>query len=67
VRARSAMTRSISYDHDPAIGETLLLADLIVVPPGGVELWQNVFATGIGFGDHSVDVSFACSSLVGIP
>jgi hypothetical protein len=34
-----------------------LLADLIVIPPGSVELRQKVFSTGIGFGNHLIVVS----------
>jgi hypothetical protein len=35
-----------------ASGKTLLFADLVIVPTGGVEFRQDVFSTSVGFGDH---------------
>jgi hypothetical protein len=36
--------------HDPAVGEGMLLLDLVVGPAGRIELGQDVDAAGIGFG-----------------
>ena len=44
--------RFCSGDHDAAVGEALLLADLVVGPVGGVELGEHVFATCVGFGER---------------
>ncbi len=48
-----AAGRFFSGDHDAAVGEALLLADLLVGPAGGVELGEHVFTTGVGFGEHT--------------
>jgi hypothetical protein len=39
-------------DENAPVRKALLLADLIVVPTSGVEFRQDVFSTGVGFGDH---------------
>jgi hypothetical protein len=44
--------RFFSGDHDAAVGEAFLLADPLVGPAGSVELWQHVFTTCVGFGEH---------------
>src|SRR6267143_1366534 len=40
-------------DDDAAICKTFLFAYLIVGPSGGIELWQDVEAAGIGFSKKS--------------
>jgi hypothetical protein len=42
-----------THGNYAAVSEAFLLADLIVVPAGGVKLRQNVFSTGVGFVDHT--------------
>jgi hypothetical protein len=39
-------------NHDPVVGEALLLAYLLVRPAPGIELLQDVPATGIRFGEE---------------
>ena len=39
-------------DHDAAVGERPLLADLVVGPAGRVELRQDVLSAGVGFGEN---------------
>ena len=47
-------TAGLGSNRDNAsICKTFLLADLIVVPARGVELWQDVLSTGVGFSDHA--------------
>jgi hypothetical protein len=36
--------------YDAAGGKIALLVDLVVRPPRVAELWDNVHATGVGFG-----------------
>lgn len=49
---RRPATRPISHHHDAAVGEALLLADLIIVPARVIEFRQDVFSAGVGFRDH---------------
>jgi len=56
IRRRPA-TSLVADNYDATICEAFLLADLIVIPIGSVELRENVFSTGIGFGNHLFVVS----------
>jgi hypothetical protein len=44
-------TRLAATHDDAAIGEGPLFRDPVVVPPGGVKLWEDVFATSVGFSE----------------
>ena len=41
-----------AHGNNAAVGETFLLADLIVAPAGAVQFRQDVLSTGVGFSDH---------------
>jgi hypothetical protein len=45
---------SIAEDHNPPISNAFLLREgmRLVIPAGFDELRENVFSTGVGFGDH---------------
>jgi hypothetical protein len=43
---RPAQGASARYDNAP-VGECPLFIDLVVCPCGGIELWQDIFSTGI--------------------
>ena len=42
-----------AHGNNAAVGETFLLADLIVVPAGSVQFRQDVLSTAVGFSDHA--------------
>src|SRR5262249_27094800 len=44
--------RHVARDHNPAVGEGFLFADLVVRPAGGVELGDDVGPTSVGFGER---------------
>ena len=39
----------IPSDHDAAVSEALLLADLVVIPACGIKLWEHVLSACISF------------------
>ena len=41
--------RPVAHEHNPAVGEALLLADLRVFPTGAIKLRENIRAASIGF------------------